>query len=284
MRFLDYLRMVLTGLVSGAARMLPVSDSAHAILLTRLFGNTSLYTDRFLMLCYAAAGLGSAFALAFTFFNKLNVFSQYKTDDQKRNTQDLVRQMLLSVVPYMVVAAVFELLLPNVTEKVFLSPFMAAGLLILYGAFMLIAERKLKQKEPEVLRLSELPVRTVLFVGLAEVLSYFAGAGPVETILIVALLLSSSRYVAAEFSYYASIPAALVLAMFRAVRYFVFDAGTMNGPKIFSLLMAFIGASVVTFALARTFLHMLKRRTTPTFAVYRIILGVGAIVLAAITG
>ena len=284
MKFLDYLRMVLTGLVSGAARMLPVSDSAHAILLTRLFGNTSLYTDRFLMLCYAAAGLGSAFALAFTFFNKLNVFSQYKTDDQKRNTQDLVRKMLLSVVPYMVVAAVFELLLPNVTEKVFLNPFMAAGLLILYGAFMLIAERKLKQKEPEVLRLSELPVRTVLFVGLAEVLSYFAGAGPVETILIVALLLSSSRYVAAEFSYYASIPAALVLAVFRAIRYFVFDAGTMNGPKIFSLLMAFIGASVVTFALARTFLHMLKRRTTSTFAVYRIILGVGAIVLAAITG
>ena len=284
MKFLDYLRMVLTGLVSGAARMLPVSDSAHAILLSRLFGNTALYTDRFLMLCYAAAGLGSAFALAFTFFNKLNVFSQYKTDDQKRNTQDLVRKMLLSSVPFTVIAAVFELLLPNVTEKVFLSPFTAAALLILYGVFLLIAERKLKKKEPEVLRLSELPVRTVLFIGLFEVLAYFAGAGPVETVLIGALLLSSSRYVAAEFSYYASIPAALMLAVFRAARYFLIDAGTLNGPKAFSLLMAFIGAAVVTFALARTFLHMLKRRSVSGFAVYRIILGVGATVIAAVTG
>ena len=135
MKFLDYLRMILTGLVSGAARMLPVSDSAHAILLSRLFGNTALYTDRFLMLCYAVAGLGSAFALAFTFFNKLNVFSQYKTDDQKRNTQDLVRKMLLSSVPFTVIAAVFELLLPEFTAKVFMSPFMAAGMLILFGIF-----------------------------------------------------------------------------------------------------------------------------------------------------
>ena len=284
MSFVDYIRMILTGLISGTARLLPVSDSAHAILLNRLFGNTGLYTDRFLMLCYAAAGLGSAFALVIAFFNKLNVFSQYKTEDQKRNTQDLVRKMFLSVVAEALKKRVFELLLPDFTAKVFLSPFMAAGVLILYGIFMLIAERGLRIKEPEVLRLSALPAGKVLLIGLFSALSVLSGAGPVETILIGALLMSASRYVAAEFSYYAALPAALVLAVFRAVRYFAIDGGSLNGPKIFSLLAAFAGAAIMTFALARTFLHMLKRRGTSGFAVYRIILGVAAIVIAAVTG
>ena len=212
MDFIDYIRMILTGLISGTARCLPVSDSAHAILLNRLFGNTSLYTDRFLMLCYAAAGLGSAFALVFTYFNKLNVFSQYKTEDQKRNTQDLVKKMFLSAVPFTVIAAVSELLLPEFTAKVFMSPFMAAGVLILYGVFMLAAERKLRDREPEVLRLSELPVRTVLFAGLLGAVAVLSGAGPVETILLGTLLQGSSRYVAADFSFYAAVPPAIVLA------------------------------------------------------------------------
>ncbi len=283
MNFVDYIRMILTGLISGTARCLPVSDSAHAILLNRLFGNTSLYTDRFLMLCYAAAGLGSAFALVFTYFNKLNVFSQYKTEDQKRNTQDLVRKMFLSAVPFTAVAAVFELLLPEFTAKVFMSPFMAAGVLILYGVFMLIAERKLRDREPEVLRLSELPVRTVLLSGLLGAAAVLSGLGPLETILMGTLLQASSRYVAAEFSYYAAVPPAIVLTVLRAVRYFAIDGSALNGPKAFSLLAAFAGAAVMTFALSRTFLHMLKRRTTSGFAVYRIILGVVAIVIAAIT-
>lgn len=283
MTFVDYLRMILTGLVSGTARWLPVSDSAHAILMNRLFGNTSLYTDRFLMLCYAAAGLGSSFALVFTFFNKLNVLSQYKTEDQKRNTKDLVRKMFLSAVPYTVFAAVFELLLPDFTAKVLMNPFMAAGVLILFGVFMLAAERKLKNREADVLRLSELPVRTVLLAGLFGALAVLSGAGPVETILVGTLLFSASRYVAAEFSFYAAVPQALVLALFRAVRYFAFDGGKLNGPAAFSLLAAFSGAAVMSFALVRTFLHMLKRHDTNVFAVYRIILGVAAIVVAAVT-
>ena len=283
MKLIDYIRMILTGLVSGAARWLPVSDSAHAILLNRLFGNTSLYMDRFLPLCYAAAGLGSAFALVVTFFNTLNVFSQYKTEDQKRNTKDLVRKMFLCAVPYMVAEAVCELLLADLTAKVFLSPYMSAGLLISFGIFMLIAERRLRAKEPEILRLSELPVGTVLLIGLLGALSVFAGAGPVETILLGALLFSASRYVAAEFSFYAAIPFAIVPAVFRSVRYFIIDGGILNGPKIFSLLGAFAGAAVISFILVRTFLHMLKRRATTPFAVYRIILGVVAIVLAAVT-
>ena len=283
MTFVDYIRMILTGLFSGSARWLPVSDSAHAILLNRLFGNSSLYTDRFLMLCYAAAGLGSAFALVFTFFNKLNVFSQYKTEDQKRNTKDLVRKVFLSAVPYTVLAAVFELLLPEFTAKVLMSPFMAAGVLILYGIFMLVAERKLKNKEAEILRLSQLPVKTVLFAGLFGAIAVFAGAGPVETILLGTLLFSSSRYVAAEFSYYAAVPPAVALALFRSIRYFILDGGSFNGPVGFSLLAAFGGAAIMTFALTRPCLHMLKRRDTSPFAVYRIILGVAAIVVAAVT-
>ena len=283
MNFVDYIRMILTGLVSGTARLLPVSDSAHAILLNRLFGNSPLYTDRFLMLCYAAAGLGSAFALVFIFFNKLNVFSQYKTEDQKRNTKDLVRKMFLSAVPFTVLAAVFELLLPNFTAKVLMSPYMSAGVLILYGVFMLGAERKLKNKEAEILRLSQLPVRTVLLSGLLGALSVFSGAGPVETILLGTLLFSSSRYVAAEFSYYAAVPPAIVLVLMRSVRYFLIDGARVSGPVGFSLLAAFGGAAIMTFALARPVLHMLKRRETSGFAVYRIILGVAAIVVAAVT-
>ncbi len=283
MTFVDYIRMILTGLFSGAARWLPVSDSAHAILLNKLFGNTSLYDDRFLMLCYAAAGLGSAFALVFTFFNKLNVFSQYKTEDQKRNTKDLVGKMFLSGVPFTVLEAVFELLLPRFTEKVLMSPFMAATVLILYGIFMLIAERKIKNKEADVLRMSQLSWRTVLFLGLFGACAVLSGAGTVEMILIGTLLFSASRYVAAEFSFYAAVPQAIVLAVLRAVRYFAIDRVPLTGPRAFSLLAAFAGAAIISFTLTRPCLHMLKRRSTNVFAVYRIILGVLAIVIAAVT-
>ena len=111
----------------------------------------------------------------------------------------------------------------------------------------------------------------------------FAGAGPVETILLGTLLFSSSRYVAAEFSYYAAVPPAVALALFRSIRYFILDGGSFNGPVGFSLLAAFGGAAIMTFALTRPCLHMLKRRDTSPFAVYRIILGVAAIVVAAVT-
>ena len=86
MNFINWLRVVVLGILEGITEWLPISSTGHLVLLDALWkGDAAVFTDGFTKIFDVVIQLGAILAVVTVFFHKLNPVSQYKNDVQKKN-------------------------------------------------------------------------------------------------------------------------------------------------------------------------------------------------------
>ena len=276
MGFLDWLRVIVLGIIEGVTEWLPVSSTGHLILLNRLWpGDPSVFTEAFTSMFDVIIQLGAILAVVSVFFHKLNPISSYKTETQKKNTWDLWLKIIIGVLP----AAAAGFFLDDLMDKYLFNWVTVAITLILYGIVFIVLEKRFSDRKVGITRFSQLTYKTALYIGLFQVLSLIPGTSRSGVTIIGALLLGCSRYIATEFTFYLAIPVMFGASALKLFKYLLIPKMPVSGLQIAVLAVAMITAYAVSVFVIRFLIAYIKRHDFSPFGVYRIILGLVVILL-----
>ncbi|MBO7364602.1 MAG: undecaprenyl-diphosphate phosphatase [Lachnospiraceae bacterium] len=278
MDFLNWLRVIVLGIVEGITEWLPISSTSHLMVIGELWkGDPAVFTEGFRKMFDVVIQLGAILAVVTVFFYKLNPFSAYKSEQQKKNTRALWVKILIATVPAVILGLIFD----DLIDRYLASNFYVIGaMLILYGAAFLVVETFFMKNDPTIMRYSRLSYLTALYIGCAQVLALIPGTSRSGVTIIAALLLGCSRYLAVEFSFFMAIPVMLGASLLKFVKYIFLDHMELTGLQVGVIFLAAGVAYLVSLVVIRSILYYIKRHDFKPFGIYRIVAGIAVILLA----
>jgi undecaprenyl-diphosphatase len=275
----DPVRALILGIVQGLTEFIPVSSSAHLVLVPWLFG---------------WPGSGLAFDVALQLGTLLAVFVYFRDDllgIARGSLRAIVRRepdgepalrlaaaLLVGSVP----AAIVGFALENPIDQVFHagertegSLLAIAGGLLVMGLLLVWAERTGTRTRLA----SSLGMGQVLLIGGAQALALMPGVSRSGSTITAGLLLGLQRPEAARFSFLLSVPITFGAGLLQAVR--LLDEGGLPHGERLSFAVGVGAAAIVGYISIRFLLSFLQTHSNLPFAVYRVGLAIliGALVL-----
>ena len=261
------LTALLLGLVEGATEFIPVSSTAHLLLLAHFLGFESKGN-----VFEVAVQLGAVLALVAVYLGKL----AWALGGALRGDDDARRFVVAVLLAFLPAAALGVLLHDLIKDVLFETPTLIAVMLILGGLVLLAVDRIPFAVRHE--RADRLPFRTALLVGLCQTLALVPGVSRSGATIVGGLSLGLSRRAAAEFSFFLSLP-----TMAGAVAFDLWDNRDLLGASDYGLIaVGFAAAFVSGLLVVRWLLDFVSRRGFAVFGWWRIAVGTLALLLLAL--
>lgn len=267
MEFMEILKAIILGIVEGITEWLPISSTGHMILVEE-FIQLDL-SQAFKEMFFYVIQLGAILAVVVIYFHKLNPFSPSKTKEERTQTWDIWKKVVIGCIP----AAVIGLPLNDWADENLLNATVVALALIIYGILFIVIENRHKDREPSITDFSELTYMKAFQIGLFQALSIIPGTSRSGSSILGSIVLGTSRFIATEFSFFMSIPIMFGISFLKIIK-FGFD---FSGLEFAVLLSGMLTAFLVSIVAIKFLIGYLKRNDFKAFGWYRIILG--AIVL-----
>ena len=263
MEFIEILKIIFIGLVEGITEWLPISSTGHMILVDEFIKlNVS---PEFKEMFFVVIQLGAIIAVLVSFFNKLNPFSPKKAEKDKKNIWSLWAKIIIACLP----AAIIGIPLDDKIDVIFYNYITVAITLIIYGIFFIILENKNKNKAPVINDFNDMSYKTAALIGIFQVLSLIPGTSRSGATILGAMLLGTSRYIAAEFSFYLAVPVMFGASALKLLK-FGFD---YSQNELVTLIIGMVVSFVVSIFAIRFLVSYIKKHDFKFFGWYRIILG-----------
>lgn len=261
---LEMLKVILLGIVEGITEWLPISSTGHMILVDEFIKlNVS---DAFKEMFLVVIQLGAILAVCILYFHKLNPFSPKKTPVEKKETFRLWGKVIVGCLP----AAIIGLPFNDQIDALFYNPQTVAFTLILYGILFIVVENYNKKRTPTMTTLESVSVKTAFLIGCFQILALIPGTSRSGATILGAVLIGTSRYVAAEYSFFLSIPVMFGASLLKMVKF----GFHYTGYEVAVLLVGMVVAFVVSILAIKFLLNYVKKNDFKAFGVYRIVLGI----------
>ncbi|NLT94571.1 MAG: undecaprenyl-diphosphate phosphatase [Clostridia bacterium] len=261
--YIEILKAVFLGIVEGITEWLPISSTGHMILVEEFIQlNASV---AFKEMFFVVIQLGAIMAVVLLYFQKLNPFSSGKTRTEKKETLEIWFKVIIGVIP----AGVLGVLFDDWLNDHLYNYQTVAVMLILYGILFIIIENRNKRRFSHINTFRDLTYTTAFLIGVFQVLSLIPGTSRSGATILGAILLGTSRYIAAEFSFFLSIPVMFGASGLKLLK-FGFD---FTGLEIAILATGMLVAFVVSVIAIKFLLGYIKNNDFKAFGWYRIILG-----------
>ena len=274
---LEFLKVILLGIVEGITEWLPISSTGHLILVDEFIHLKA--SDAFKEMFNVVVQLGAILAVVVIYFHKLNPFSKTKSRKQKVYTIQLWMKVVIACIP----AGVLGILLDDWMDEHLHNYVVVAIMLVLYGVFFILIENWNKTRTPAVTKLNELTYKTAFLIGVFQVLSLVPGTSRSGATIIGGLLLGVSRYVAAEFSFFLALPIMVGASALKLLKFFMAGAG-ISFLEVALLLVGCMVAFVVSVIAIKFLMGYIKKNDFKVFGYYRIVLGILVLLYFGITG
>lgn len=269
MELIEIIKVIILGIVEGITEWLPISSTGHMILVDE-FVQLNMTKD-FKEMFFVVIQLGAIMAVVVLFWNKIFPFKRKeKTFTVDKNIMNLWFKIIVSCAP----AAVIGLLFDDKLEELFYNYQTVSTTLIIYGILFIVIEKWNKGRETKINSLSQVTYQTALIIGVFQVLALIPGTSRSGATIIGALLLGTSRTVAAEFTFYLAIPVMFGASLLKIVKFGL----TFTSTEVIVLVLGMATAFVVSVWAIKFLVGYIKKHDFTVFGIYRIILG--AIVIA----
>lgn len=262
--FIEFLKIVVFGLVEGFTEWLPISSTGHLILVENIVHlNVS---DEFMNVFRVVIQLGAIMAVVVLYFRRLNPWDPGKKQPQRLATWHLWFKIILACIP----AAVVGILLDEVLDKYLYNPYVVAAMLIIYGILFIVLEKHNEFVDFPVKKVSQISYQNAFYIGLFQLLSLIPGTSRSGATILGAMLLGCSRTAAAEFTFFLGIPVMFGASLLKIIHYGL----AFTGFEFFLLIAGMVIAFVVSMYSIKFLMNYVKRHDFRFFGYYRIILGV----------
>lgn len=262
---MELTQIVVLALVQGLTEFLPISSSAHLILVPMLtnWPDQGLAFD-------VAVHAGTLAAVVLYFRNELGrMLIEWFASFSGRLTPDarLAWAVLIGTIPVGLAGLAFK----DVIETQLRSPMVIAIATIAFGLLLWLADKVGQRRKDEY----DLNLRDVLIIGAAQALALIPGTSRSGITITAALMLGLKREAAARFSFLLSIPVILIAGGFETLEYLE-TARTQDAQ---ALLIGALISAVSAYSCIHYFLKLLERVGMMPFVAYRLVLGIVLVVL-----
>lgn len=252
---------IVLGLCQGLGEFLPISSSAHLVLIPWLFHweDPGLTFD-------IALHIGTLIAVIIYFWKDwLRLVTQGFTAPRTTDGR-LFWYLVIATVPGAIVGYALE----QKAETIFRTPLLIAVSLIVMGAILFWAESKSAKKDD----LKNITLRTSFLIGLSQALAIIPGVSRSGITITTGLLSGLNREAAARFSFLLSTPIILGAAIIK-VPHLVRQPGMINTNFLIGMVVACItGIASISFLL-----RYIQTKTFLPFVWYRFAIGALVIII-----
>ncbi len=248
---------VLLGLLQALGEFLPISSSAHLVLLP-YFRGMEYQGLAFDVMLHAATLLAVILYFAKDWFVLIKDGLTRPASPQGSRLWYLAA----ATVP----AGLAGLLLNDWAEHTFRNPLMIAGCLIVFAGILWWADRKGAKNDQQ-----EITFKTTMLIGCAQALAIMPGVSRSGITITAALLLGLSRPAGARISFLLSTPIIAGAALLEIGK---LSAADFNAPLLWGFVSAFLGALAVIGWLMK----YIKTHSFDIFVYYRWLLGAAIII------
>ncbi len=253
-----YLNAVLLAIVEGITEFLPVSSTAHLILLEKFL---PLSDDADFRRTFNVIIQLSAILSVLVYFWK-DLWPFGSTGERRQEVYTLWTKILVAVVPVLVIG----FLVHDYLEARLFAPLPIAVALFVGGVVLIVVERFKHRTTIE--SVAEITFRMALIIGFIQCLAMIPGTSRSAATIVAAMFLGASRPAAAEFSFFLAIP-----TMVAATAYSLMKSGLDFTTEQWSVLAL---ASIVSFAVAygviAALMRYIRHHSFAVFGYYRIVL------------
>lgn len=252
---------VLLGFVQGTTEVLPISSSAHLILIPRLLGwpESGLTFD-------VALHFGTFLALFVYFWREaIQLVRDGLTGFFKEDGRSLRLPWLL--VAASVPAAIVGKTLEKPIEEIFRSnPFWIVLLMILFGLILGLTDRYGRKHH----NVEQVTLKAALIIGSLQCLALVPGVSRSGITITAALLVGLSRIEAARFSFLMSLPVVFGAALLKGMHLVKYGIPAGEGMP---MLVGVVVSAVVGYICVAFLLRFVQTRTLWPFVWYRVAAG-----------
>lgn len=275
MNLIELFKAALFGVIEGITEWLPISSTGHMILFNEFM--PLQVSKEFYSMFEVVIQLGAILAVVVIFWNSIFPFQKPPYDPRRIRTglisylrMDIV-MLWLKILVACVPAAVIGLLFNEKFEALFYNYTTVAIALIVFGIAFLIIETRHKGKQARVNSLEEITFQLALLIGVFQLIAaIFPGTSRSGATIVGALLLSVSRTVAAEFTFFLAIPVMFGASLLKIVQF----GFHFTGMEVAILLTGMIVAFVVSILVIKFLMGYIKKHDFKVFGWYRIVLGI----------
>lgn len=276
--FINIIKAIVFGIVEGITEWLPISSTAHLLILEEWLSFDKTFGQPFVELFVVVIQFGAIIAVLITFFKKLWPFGLESKDESKKRWL-LIGHTILACVP----GVIGGLFLDDIKDKYLSGVGVIVITLIVFGLMFIGVETYLKKtNKTNSKELSDLNIKTALIIGFSQMIALIPGVSRSGITIITALLLGFSRTAAAEFSFIMSIPMIIGASGYKTLKFFLKgQASSVNNPgsASFIMIVGIIVAFVVSLLTIKYFMSFLKKKSFIGFGYYRIGLAIVLLIL-----
>ncbi len=244
--FQEFIEILILSAVQGISEFLPISSSAHLILVSNFY---DLKTGS--LLIDISLHLGSLFAIIF-FFRK-DLFDL-------KNNKKLLQLIIIGSIPLIIFGYIL-----HSTELIYLlrNIKVIAWTTFFFGVVLYFADQQRFDKNIS----SNMNVKSMIFIGLFQILALIPGVSRAGITLTAARFLKFNRVDSSKISFLLSIPA-LTGASLLGLKDIVDHTVEINYLVIISVILSFL----FSYMTVKFFLSYINRFSLNIFVIYRIVI------------
>ena len=240
----DFIEILILSAIQGISEFLPISSSAHLILISNFydFNSSSLFID-------IGLHLGSLFAIIYYFKKDLLNLK----NNQKLLVLILVGSIPLIIFGYILYSTEIINLLRNIE--------IIAWTTLIFGLVLFFSDKRDTNQNIS----TNLDLKTILFIGLFQILALIPGVSRAGITLTAARFLKFNRVDSSKIAFLLSIPA-LAGASFLAFK----DAIQQSVELNYLLLISVTSSFIFSFITVKYFIKFVSNFSLTVFVIYRI--------------
>ncbi len=257
---MNWIQVVVLGIVEGITEFLPISSTGHMIIASSIMG---ISEDAFTKLFEVCIQFGAILSVVAMYWRKFFDFAKWQ----------FYVKLIVAFIPAAICGALFSKQIDALLE----SSFTVGMSFLIGGVILLFVDKIFKNGTLEHER--EIGFTKAFLIGCFQVLAMVPGVSRSAATIVGGLQQKLNRKLATEFSFYLTIPtmtAASAKKLWDFYKehdhHFAFEQGQL-GMLIAGNIIAFI----VAFIAIKTFIAYVQKHTFRAFGVYRIIAGIAVL-------
>lgn len=261
--FVDIIKAIILGIIEGLTEFLPVSSTGHLIIANKVLAFEGAFANLFSVVIQSGA------ILAVIIYFKDKLLPKFDSKENFIKYAKFIGIVCIAIVPAGLIGVPFEAEI----ERLLFNTTTVAIALVVGAVLLFVVDRK--DRKITVDDEHKITVKQALIVGCFQCLAMIPGMSRSASTIVGGLVVGFSRSVAAEFSFFMSVPTILGASLVKLMKTDLI----FTTQDIIVLLVGSVVSFVVAYYVIAFFMNYIKKKDLKIFAYYRIILGILVILL-----
>lgn len=248
---MTFFEALILGVVEGITEFLPISSTAHMVIVSRLLG---IPESDFLSTFIIAIQLGAIGSIIYLYTHR--VLTDWQT----------FKRIVVAFIP----TALIGFFLYSLLKDVLIESLPIIAWALILGGFVLIAFEMWQGERARISSLQEMPYTTAILIGIAQAIAIIPGVSRAGATILGGMALGLSRKDIVEFSFLLAVPTMLSATAYDLLK----TSASFESREWYLLAVGFVAAFISALIAVQALLKYVSAHSFTAFGYYRIIVGV----------